>query len=153
MDKERFLLLKSELMDSYKTVEEIYSKIGEKKEIYVQSEEGIESMAYKLHNLYGAYEELFEIVAGFFENQIEGVQYHSDLLKRMKLRIEGIRPNLISEETSQLLDELRRFRHFFRHTYSVEINIKKVEEILSIAIQVKEKFKIDFDNFLKQLEV
>ncbi|MGQ9846842.1 MAG: hypothetical protein ACUVQP_04980 [Bacteroidales bacterium] len=41
---------------------------------------------------------------------------------------------------------------FHPHTYSVEKNAKKVEEILSTAMQVQEKFKIDLEKFLKLLE-
>ena len=57
-------------------------------------------MAYQLHNLYGGLEQLFEEVAGTFENQVEGEGNHTGLLRRMKLRIEGIRPALLSPETA-----------------------------------------------------
>ena len=43
---------------------------------------------------------MFKIIARFFENQIEDFsKYHSTILKRMQLDIEGIRPRLLSEES------------------------------------------------------
>jgi len=152
MDKEKVLILKSELKAGFKRVEELYQKIEEKRPIFRKNEEGIESMAYKLHNLYGAYEEIFEIVASFFENQIEEVRYHTNLLQRMKIEIEGIRPAFISEETHRLLDELRRFRHLFRHAYDVKLDGEQIARILNIALKLKTKFIADLENFLKTLE-
>jgi uncharacterized protein YutE (UPF0331/DUF86 family) len=151
MNKERLLLLEAEIREQLKMVDRIYKRIEERKESFKGSKEGIESMAYQLHNLYGAYEELFEIIADFFENEIEGVRYHSNLLKRMKMEIRGIRPLLLSEETYQLLDELRRFRHLFRHAYGMEIEKERVEKVLEGALQVQAKFMADLEKFLEAL--
>lgn len=83
----------------------------------------IESLGYQLHNLYCAFEDLFKIVAAAFENHIEDKsRYHLELLKRMAIPIEGIRPALLSQESYTLLDNLRSFRHFFRHAYSYELD-------------------------------
>lgn len=94
MDEERFVILKSELVSQWNAILKIYDRIAErqrKKGVW-----GLESLAYQLHNLYCAYEDLFKIVAGFFENTIDD---RKELLKRMTLSIEGIRPALISEES------------------------------------------------------
>ncbi len=55
----------------------------------------------------------------------------------MKLDISGIRPALISEKCFYLLEELRAFRHFFRHAYSYEINVQKLKAILEILSELK----------------
>ena len=123
MDNTDFVLFEAELREHYNTVQQIYERINSRQSTFKNTSEGVDSMAYQIHNLYGAYEELFETAANFFENQIEGARYHADLLRRMKIRIEGMRPNLLSESTYRLLDELRRFRHFFRHAYGVELQI------------------------------
>ena len=75
-------------------------------------------MGYQLHNLYGAFEQLFKETARFFENRVDAGSCRADLLRRMQLEIQGIRPALLSAETASGLDELRRFRHFFRHAYT-----------------------------------
>jgi len=151
MDKREVSLLKSDLLENYENIEKIYNRIQERLPDFKDSPQNIDSMAYQLHNLYGAYEELFEIVAGFFENQIKGSRYHIDLLRRMKTEIEGFRPALISHDTYELLYELQRFFHFFRHAYSSELNSHKIDMLVQIAIQLKAQFRKDMDTFLDQL--
>ncbi len=151
MDKNRFLLLKADINNQMKIIDEIYEKIQKRRANYKESDVGVESMAYQLHNLYGAYEELFEIVADYFENEIKGTKYHSNLLQRMKTEIEGIRPRLISNGLFWLFDELRRFRHLFRHAYNMELDPERIEKILNISSQIRNKFNGELENFLKTL--
>lgn len=151
MDKSAFVVLKAELKECERDVCHIYERIHQREATFRETTEGIDSMAYQLHNLYSAYEQLFEMVAQFFENRIEGERYHTDLLRRMKLSIEGIRPVLVSDEAFSLLDELRRFRHFFRHAYTAELKPEKVGELVVIALQLKDVFQRDLETFLVKL--
>src|SRR3989304_6845575 len=74
----------------------------------VDNEDLTSSLGYKLHNLYSAYEDLFKLVARFFENQIEDMaRYHTDLLQKKSIEIEGIRPYLFFYHPFNLFDELR----------------------------------------------
>ena len=152
MDNRDFVLLEAELREYYNTIEQIYERIRQRQATFKDTSEGVDSMAYQIHNLYGAYEELFETAANFFENQIEGARYHADLLRRMKIEIEGMRPTLLSEPTYKLLDELRRFRHFFRHAYGVELDADRVNRIVLIALQLEESFRQDMESFLSRLK-
>ena len=150
MEEEKFSILKSELAAQWDEILKIYDRIEERKR--KRGVHGLESLAYQLHNLYCAYEDLFKIVAGFFENNIEErSKYHVELLKRMKLTIEGVRPALLSEESFRLLNSLRSFRHFFRHAYSYELDRRKVFIVLEDALTLKETFKSDLENFLSKL--
>jgi hypothetical protein len=151
MDKERYALFKAEVEGQLGLVKRLQNGIRDKLDSFDRSEESVDSMAYKLHNLYGAYEQLFEIVADFFENEIEGIRYHAELLRRMKLEIEGIRPSLVSEDTYPLLDELRRFRHFFRHAYGVRLTADRVRTVVRAAISTGDKFSADLERFMKML--
>ena len=151
MDRGDFALLEAEVRESYKVVERIYERIRQRQASFRTTEEKADSMAYQLHNLYGAYEECFETVARFFENRIEGARYHADLLRRMKIEIEGVRPSLLSECSYALLDELRRFRPFFRHAYGVELDVDRVERIVGIALQLEGVFQQDREHFLARL--
>jgi len=152
MDKGTFAILKAELEDRYKNVCHIYNRMNQRLSNFRETDAGIDSMAYQLHNLYSAYEQLFEIVAHSFENRIQGERYHADLLRRMRLEIEGIRPALISDEAFLLLDELRRFRHFFRHAYTAKLNPKKLEELVTMTHQFREVFQRDMEVFLGKLK-
>ena len=80
----------------------IYNKIDKKTKrlgANLDNESLMDSVAYRLHNLYGAYEDLFKMVAKFLDNQIEdSSRYHIEILKRMMIDIEGVRPSFISRE-------------------------------------------------------
>jgi len=151
MDKEDFALLEAEIRERHQVVQGIYERIKKRQSTFQDTSEGVDSMAYQIHNLYGAYEELFETVAGFFENRIEGVRYNADLLRRMKMEIEGIRPALLSRSTYTSLDELRRFRHLFRHAYGMELDTERIARIVQVALQLEEPFQQDMERFLTAL--
>ena len=151
MDKESFAVLEAGLESRREELHRLAERIGERRPGFADTPEGVDSMAYQLHNLYCGFEQLFEEVAGTFENQVEGESYHTGLLRRMKLRIEGIRPALLSSGTAEILDELRRFRHLFRHAYSADLDPLKVGEIAGRVGELRRRFDGDLDGFLGQL--
>jgi len=51
MDEAGVALLEAELRESYRTVERIYERIRQRLTSFRNSQEGVESMAYQLHNL------------------------------------------------------------------------------------------------------
>ena len=151
MDKGAFSVLEAELRARFRDVSRIGDRIEERLGAFAHSAEGVDSMGYQLHNLYGAFEQLFEEVARFFENQIEGIQYHAELVRRMQLEIEGVRPALLAAETASDLDELRRFRHLFRHAYTADLDPDKVANLAGKAVYIQRDFARDFEQFLMLL--
>lgn len=151
MDKGAFSILEAELRARSRDIDRIGGRIEERLSAFAHSAEGIDSMGYQLHNLYGAFEQLFEEVAHFFENQIDEVRYHADMIRRMQLEIQGIRPALLSAETASDLDELRRFRHLFRHAYAAELDPDKVADLAAQAVRAQRAFARDFERFLARL--
>ena len=151
MDKEAFAVLEAGLRARVRDISRIGGRIEERLGTFAHSAEGVDSMGYQLHNLYGAFEQLFEEVARFFENQIEGIQYHAELIRRMQLEIEGIRPALLSTETASDLDELRRFRHLFRHAYTADLDSDKVAALAAKVVCIQRDFTQDFERFLALL--
>jgi len=88
----------------------------------------IEGAAFHIHNYYNAAEDLLRIVAAAFENNIQDAsRWHSELIDRMTLHIDGVRPPFLSDETAQLLHRLRSFRHFFRHAYRVTLDGEEIQ--------------------------
>lgn len=150
MDKERLTILKAQVASQVGEIENIYVKIEKRK-----LEKGIaalESTAYQLHNLYCAFEDLFKIVADAFENHIQDKsQYHIELLKRMTIFIKGVRPSLLSQESYILLDNMRSFRHLFRHAYAYELDPRKVQIVLEDAAKLKVMYRNEIDTFLNSL--
>ncbi|RME66254.1 MAG: hypothetical protein D6778_05035, partial [Nitrospirae bacterium] len=138
-----------EIMKLHETVEGKYEKLKKERD----NEDLIDSLAYKLHNLYTAYEDLFKIIAYYFENQIEDPRrYHTMLLKRMTLEIEGVRPFLLSQDTFRILNELRAFRHFFRHAYGYEIEGQRVMALAEKTLALKNLFTKDYRGFLQKIK-
>ncbi len=109
MDKEAFAVLEAELRARAWDIRLIGGRIEERLDAFAHSAEGVDSMGYQLHNLYGAFEPLFEEVARFFENQIDDARYHADMIRRMQLAIQGIRPALLSTETASALEAFLKF--------------------------------------------
>jgi hypothetical protein len=152
MEKEKLILLKGEIQGQSRGIEKIYAKIEERKTR--RDIVNLESLAYQLHNLYCAFEDLFRIVADNFENYIEERRkYHRELLWRMSISIEGVRPALLSNESLKLLDSLRAFRHFFRHAYAYELDPKKVNIVLEDAFKLKRLYKKETKKFLQNLGI
>lgn len=127
MSKEALSLLASYFQKQLEILENIFQKI---KPLRPLDENETVLAGYLLHNLYCAIEDLFLEVARTFENRVEDpARFHRDLLKRISLDIAGIRPRLISERSYSLLDELRRFRHVFRHAYDYQLEPERVEHL------------------------
>jgi hypothetical protein len=91
------------------------------------------------NNLYCALEDLFKGIAETFENHVEDLsRYHQELLKRMAFEIPGIRPQILSAKSYELLEELRRFRHLYRHAYTYDLD---KEEVLFFKKKIMNSWK------------
>jgi uncharacterized protein YutE (UPF0331/DUF86 family) len=147
MEKERIAILKAELEAQAGEIEKIYARLDERSK--KKGKAAAESIGYQLHNLYCAFEDLFEIVARTFENNIHDKgRYHLELLKRMTIAIQDVRPSLLSEEVFVLLDNLRSFRHFFRHAYSYDLDERKVRIVLADSMKLRHIYQKDLSAFV-----
>ena len=109
------------------------------------------ALGYYLHNLYNAVESILKRIAGFFENSLEGATWHTDLLKRMTLKIEGIRPPVICECTYTILNELRKFRHIFRHSYDYELRWERMDALWKEYRENKKHLLKDMEKIKKTI--
>ncbi|MGF1513988.1 MAG: hypothetical protein ACFB5Z_09885 [Elainellaceae cyanobacterium] len=115
--------------------------------------ERLESVAYQLHNVYSAIEDLLKIIATYFENSVsDTAQWHSMLLKRMTQPVKGVRPAALSAESFALLNGLKAFRHFFRHAYGISIDFAQLQSNLEKAQQLKPLLNKDISSFLRALQ-
>jgi hypothetical protein len=153
MDKQKLILLKADINAQLQLIKAIDGKLATRAE-GVNPDDAIrlESIAYQIHNLYSATEDLLKIVAACFENNITDTrQWHTALLNRMTLSIPEIRPAFISTETFALLNGLRGFRHFFRHAYGTNIDYEQLKVNLDRARKISINLEKDIENFFKQL--
>jgi len=152
MDKGMLEILRSDINRQSEIIDRIYEGIQERSEGYAENKERMESLAYQLHNLYCAFEDMMRIVADEFENQIsERLDWHKRLLIRMTEDIPNIRPALFSQESFILLDELRGFRQWFRHAYSYKIESDKLSIVLKKADKLRAIYKMDIQNFFQKI--
>jgi len=89
-------------------------------------------VAYALHNLYCAMENSFDQISRSFENHIvDREQWHRELMLKMFLEIPGVRPRIFPGEVRSLLNELRSFRHVFRHSYDFHLDPARLNALIA----------------------
>ncbi|HAN73115.1 MAG TPA: hypothetical protein DCQ51_12590 [Planktothrix sp. UBA8407] len=154
MDSNKLILLKVDLEGQMNDIERIHQKLLDRvAKLAVDDDVILESIAYQIHNLYCASEDLLKIVASCFENNISNSsQWHSLLLQRMTMEIPDIRPAFLSDNTHAILNNLRGFRHFFRHAYGTTIEYEQLKINLDKALKLKENLETDIHQFLLRLD-
>ena len=147
MDEARYVVFAAEARAQLQQIALIYERIDRRER--ESGVAGLESLSYQLHNLYGAIEELFELVAAAFENQLQGGKgYHLELLRRMTIAVDGVRPRVISDRTLKALDSLRGFRQVFRHAYSGGLDPRKTALVVEDAREVREALAAEVQAFI-----
>jgi len=116
-------------------------------------EEQLIVVAYYLHNLYCAFESIFQRIAEVFGEQTsDRAGWHADLLHRMTLDIEGLRPRLLGDQAYDSLDELRRFRHLFRSAYRLRLDTERLALVHKKAKVLEQVYRADLNRFLAFLD-
>lgn len=144
---ERLHLLQQDMEAELEAVESIFIALHRSDANLDQARNAIVT-GYYLHNLYNAFENLFRLVAEVFENHIPDTsRWHTLLLDRMARDIEGMRPRVIGKASLKALDELRRFRHVFRHAYHYELDPEGVKRALEAAYRLETAYRGDVQSF------
>jgi hypothetical protein len=100
---------------------------------------GHDSAAHHVSRAYNVIEQMALRAAKIFENNIDDDRgWHTELIRRLSIRIEGVRPPLFTDQVRQPLQELRAFRHVFVHAYDLTLDPEKLELILKYAHVVRE---------------
>ena len=151
MDEGAFAVLEAELRARLLDVGRISDRIEARRGAFDGRAEEVDSLGFQLHNLYGACEQVFEEVARCLENRVDAAGCHAGLVRRMRLDIPVVRPALLSESTAVDLDELRRFRHRFRHAYSADLDPDRVVRLAAMTAPLRRAFTRDIEQFLSRL--
>ncbi|NJN71839.1 MAG: hypothetical protein HC799_02985, partial [Limnothrix sp. RL_2_0] len=86
------------------------------------------------------------------ENNIsDSSQWHSLRLQRMITDIPNIRPAFLSADTYSLLNNLRGFRHFFRHAYGATIEYEQLKGNLKKSLKLLVYLETDLQQFMTRL--
>lgn len=147
---EKFVVLESSVRADLDAIEGLYTALGEPHLAEEDTEDELIVVAYRLHSLYTAFENIFRNVAVAFENQIsDRTSWHRELLQRMKLDLTPIRPAVIDQGAYAKLDELLRFRHFFRTAYGVPLDPSRLQLALGQALALKGQYREQLERFLE----
>jgi hypothetical protein len=112
------------------------------------------ALGYTIHNIYNLLENYFLRISKFFENSLDPLSWHRDLIEHMRLDIEGVRPALMSRGLAGRIDELRSFRHVFRNIYESELDPQRValvQQRLGDTLAEFAKAHLEFNRKLKAI--
>jgi len=115
----------------------------------------LNSVALNLHGFYSGLERIFELVAVDLDGiKLGSDHWHTDLLRQMTVNLPKIRPPVLSRETTERLDNYRRFRHLIRNIYTMNLVPgelgKLVVPLPSLWSQIRDQLDA-FANYLDQL--
>lgn len=105
-----------------------------------------------LENYYTCAETVFVRVSQFFENNLDEKRWHKDLLERMTLEIEPVRPRVISQAAYDDLVEIMRFRHFRRYYFGTAYDWERVDALVTRCNRVHPVLLKDLREFLSFLD-
>lgn len=152
MERERLAGLTAEVNGQWRLIKKVSDRLQARVDEGLETPAQLDSVAYQIHNIYCSIEDLLKLIASAFENQIGTTgEWHRVLLLRLSQPVEGIRPAFLSEETFDLLNQLRSFRHMFRHAYGTDIQLRQLEPNVDIALQASRSVKQDITKFLENL--
>jgi hypothetical protein len=158
MSREAIKTLISEIRADLQAIDQIFYQLDETrlplKPDQPASLQEKATIGYLLHNLYSAFENIFKNIASAFGNAMGPPEtWHAHLLRRMTLEIESVRPKVIGMECYEALDELRRFRHLFRHAYALELDWDRMGLVLrKMDMLLRDRYREELDRFIGFLE-
>ncbi|MEW6067752.1 MAG: hypothetical protein AB1610_05640 [Nitrospirota bacterium] len=153
MTKNSLLVLKKEIEKELRDLERLEHEMAEV--LHCTDPSFLETRAAGsiLHDLYSGIEKIFRRIAFRVDRDVpSGEDWHTELLIRMSIPLDDIRPNVISEGLKDRLAEYLRFRHLFRNIYGFEL---KWERCKTLGIMLKEvlgMFKAEIGKFLKFID-
>ncbi len=151
--KDKLLILQRSIERDLAAIAEIYVALEEHPINAKSLDDTLIVVSYYLHNLYNAFENIFQNVAATFENSVDDQsRWHSQLLERMSLDALPLRPAVIDDAAYDCLDELRRFRHWFRHSYRVKLDAQRLQLVVRKAMELRGQYPAQLGTFMEFIE-
>lgn len=101
-----------------------------------------------LHDFYTGLEKIFQRIALKVDGDLPaGGDWHLQLLQRMAIPVEGIRPPVISEQQAERLEEYLRFRHLFRNIYGFELKWERCKPLAQGLEDLLQQLKAQIEKF------
>jgi len=101
-----------------------------------------------LDNYYTCLETAFVRISSCFENRLGPKKWHSELLEKMTLRMEGVRIPVVSMENYANLVELMEFRHFRRYYFELQYDWERIDFLVAKMRDAHPRVKEDIARFV-----
>ncbi len=145
--------IKGYIQRDMQAIEQIYGELVQYPIEFEAKQDRLIVTAYYLHNLYNAFENIFKNIATTFENSMDSsAGWRSQLLEQMELDLMPLRPAVIDQTTAPALDELRRFRHVFRHAYLLQLDVRRLQLVWESAINLQVWYRLQLEKFMQFLD-
>ena len=108
-----------------------------------------------LENYYTCLETIFQRISQYFDNNLDPERWHSDLLQKMTLEIDGVRVAAVSQAAFSPLFELLKFRHFKRYYFELEYDWDRLDFLVAKLAQAHPLVLHDlqrFERFMSALQ-
>ena len=139
---EQFRLLQGIYNKQIPLIKKLYHQV---KDIPLEEADKPYVFALKTQQMFTAVEDLLKSTAKSFENHLDmDSGYHIELLRRMSTDVPRTRPAVLSDNSYRILDKLQSFRHFIRHAYNYELDVKELSLL-------QDRLNRDFDFVLTDL--
>ena len=113
----------------------------------------LDGVALNLHGFYLGFERIFARIAESVDDKLpHGDEWHSLLLRQMREENPGIRPAVVSPETWEVLDDLRRFRHVVRNVYTHHLDPERLTKLVKSSSRMFAQFNAEITAFIAFLE-
>lgn len=101
-----------------------------------------------LHSFYNGLENIFEIIAKNIDESVPtGNKSHQELLHQMASE-NSERKEVLKEDLYIKLREYATFRHFYRHTYSFQLNWDKMKPLVENVFPIWKEVKESLNSFI-----
>lgn len=110
------------------------------------------NLALRLQHFYGCIEDMAYRVSVQVNGEVPaGPGGHKALLERTAIDVPGKRRALWRTAALEDLDDLRKFRHFVRTNYAVDLDPAKLLAVAAAALRVGPRAEADVRSFLETL--
>ena len=139
MKKNSLLILKEEIEKELEDLDKLNVEMAEVLSHPEPSFLEVRAAGSILHDFYSGIEKIFRRIAFKIDRDVpSGEDWHTELLIRMSIPLDGIRPSVVSKGMKEQLAEYLRFRHLFRSIYGFEL---KWERCRTLGIMLKKSLK------------
>ena len=138
--------LRAEIRSDREAIGRHFDEIAATDELDEASRGELARLAVALHHAYTGVETIMVRVARALEGEEpSGPDWHKQLLEEMGLELDGIRPAVLSASSLEHLRMLLGFRHFFRHAYTADLDVRRLAELRDHAVALRSHLDGDLD--------